>query len=568
MEKLSVDKVLLKAKSHLRKGEIKDAVNLYQSVLDVFPKNMRAKKGLIAVGMSNPDTLGQVPPQELINKALSLYNQGQLNSAIELAKDLILNYRNSFVIWNILGASYKNSGKIDDAEIAFRKVVELKPNYPDGYSNLGVILQEKGMLDDAILAFNKALSLKSDYAEAYFNKGIALKYKGKLKEAIEAHNKAIAIKPDYAEAYSAKGIALQEQGEFAEAAVAFRKAIAIKPDYAEVHRNLSIIIKYKTDDPQIGAVKELLRSSKVSEQEKCHLHFTMAKMEEDSGCLAEAFKNYISGGKLRQKILSYDFIQDQDSFSIIKSVAPQFKKITVPPYRGDVMHTPIFILGMPRSGTTLIEHIISCHSEVKAGGELGFLSRFGCSLNSGNKEINIKNLTEFRMSYLEEVSKLSGSFLYLTDKMPTNFQNIGLICSAIPEAKIIHVKRDPAATCWSNFKSYFSAEGHGFSYNLDDTVRYFKHYQSLMIFWDQLFGDKIYHLDYDKLTVDQEMQTRCLINYLELKWEDACLYPHKNKRNVETASQIQVRERVYTGSSQVWRKFEKYLNGAFDKLLI
>lgn len=243
MTKLSVDQVLLKAKSHIKRGDIDEAVKLYQTVLEAFPKNMRAQKGLAAVRKLKPDTLGQNPPKGVVNQVLNLFNQGQPNAVIELTQDLTLKYPNSFFIWNILGASHKSLGKIDDAEIAFRKVVELKPNYPDGYSNLGVILQEKGMLDDAILAFNKALSLKPDYAEAYFNKGIALKYKGKLKEAIEAHNKAIAIKPDYAEAYSVKGIALQEQGEFAEATLAFRKAIAIKPDYAEAHMNLGVCLK-------------------------------------------------------------------------------------------------------------------------------------------------------------------------------------------------------------------------------------------------------------------------------------------------------------------------------------
>ena len=151
--------------------------------------------------------------------------------------------------------------------------------------------------------------------------------------------------------------------------------------------------------------------------------------------------------------------------------------------------------------------------------------------------------------------------------MPQNFLQIGLILKALPEAKVIHVKRDPAATCWSNFKHYFSANGLGYSYDLSDTVNYFKLYQDLMDFWDQQYSDQIYHLDYDKLTVEQESETRKLIEYLKLGWEDDCLSPHKNKRSVRTASQQQVREKVYTGSSQAWRKFEPYLNGAFDELL-
>jgi hypothetical protein len=146
--------------------------------------------------------------------------------------------------------------------------------------------------------------------------------------------------------------------------------------------------------------------------------------------------------------------------------------------------------------------------------------------------------------------------------LPTQAQS-----KALPEAKIIHVKRDPSATCWSNFKHYFSQKGLGYSYTLNDTVAFYQFYHDLMAFWDQLYGSKVYHLDYDRLTIEQEIETRKLLEHLELGWEDACLSPQDNKRSVRTASQLQVREKVYKGSSQAWRKFEPYLNGAFDELL-
>jgi hypothetical protein len=172
-------------------------------------------------------------------------------------------------------------------------------------------------------------------------------------------------------------------------------------------------------------------------------------------------------------------------------------------------------------------------------------------------------LTEFRKTYLDELAKVSNGKQFVIDKMPQNFHYIGLILSAFPESKIVHVTRDPAATCWSNFKHYFSSTGLGYSYDIEDTVSYFRMYQDLMSFWDDLYGDHIYHLDYDKLTLDQELETRKLIEHLELNWEDACLSPQENNRIVKTASQQQVREKVYTGSSQAWRKFEPYLEGVF-----
>ena len=220
---------------------------------------------------------------------------------------------------------------------------------------------------------------------------------------------------------------------------------------------------------------------------------------------------------------------------------------------------------MPRSGTTLVEQIVSSHSQVNGAGELPFLSYFGDALASGKRLVSIKRLQSVRYSYLNELTKASKGKPFVTDKMPQNFKYIGLICAAIPEAKIIHVERDQAATCWSNFKHYFPAKGLGYSYDLLDTVRYFELYKNFMSIWEELVTNKIYHLNYDKLTVDQENQTKQLIKYLDLDWEDACLFPEENNRKVKTASQLQIRQKVYKDSSQKWRKFEPYLNGIFDK---
>jgi len=155
---------------------------------------------------------------------------------------------------------------------------------------------------------------------------------------------------------------------------------------------------------------------------------------------------------------------------------------------------------------------------------------------------------------------------FITDKMPQNFRFIALICAAFPEAKIVHVQRSAQATCWSNFKHYFVSKGLGYSYNLRDTVKYYSLYTDLMRFWHKTYGSRIYNLDYDKLTENQEQETRCLIEHLGLYWDEACLAPQNNKRYVRTASQQQVRKKVYKGSSQAWRKYEPFLDGVFDEL--
>jgi hypothetical protein len=279
-----------------------------------------------------------------------------------------------------------------------------------------------------------------------------------------------------------------------------------------------------------------------------------------------AFDSYVTGGDLRQRLLAYEFRQDEQLFGRIRQTAPQFKDVVLDVTGEPVRHTPIFILGMPRSGTTLVEQIVSSHSEITGAGELNYTQQFGSDLTVGQKPINFETVQSFRKSYLAELAKRAEGQALITDKMPQNFRCIALICAAFPDAKIVHVQRSAEATCWSNFKHYFFSENLGYSYSLADTVAYYGLYKDLMQFWSQSYSDRIYHLDYDKVTEYQDPETRRLIEHLGLNWEDACLAPQNNKRSVKTASQQQVRQKVYKGSSQAWKKYEPFLGGAFDEL--
>jgi len=221
---------------------------------------------------------------------------------------------------------------------------------------------------------------------------------------------------------------------------------------------------------------------------------------------------------------------------------------------------------MPRSGTTLIEQIVSSHSEVVGAGELNYVSQFGLNLSVEPEAINVTAISKFRDNYLRSISNRANGKSIVTDKMPQNFRFIPLICAAFPEAKIIHVLRNAAATCWSNYKQYFVSNSLGYCYDLMDVVEYYKLYKDLMEFWQSEYNGRIYNLNYEHLTADQENQTRKLIKQIGLNWEEACLSPHENKRSVRTASSQQIRQKVYQGSSEAWRKYEPFLNGAFDGL--
>ena len=225
---------------------------------------------------------------------------------------------------------------------------------------------------------------------------------------------------------------------------------------------------------------------------------------------------------------------------------------------------PIFIVGMLRSGTSVVEQIISSHHEVYGAGELKNLTQIIIPilrehLTNDKTKLSKKTFLSIRKQYLESLSRFNTSENVITDKWPLNFRSIGFILSAIPEAKIIHLKRDARATCWSIYKHYFSDTGNGWAYNFDDLAEFYKLYSEIMRYWHEMFPGKVYDISYEDLTTNQEDETRKLLEYCELEWDQNCLDFHKNKRAVDTASVLQVRQKMYQGSSEAWKEHEEYL---------
>ena len=221
---------------------------------------------------------------------------------------------------------------------------------------------------------------------------------------------------------------------------------------------------------------------------------------------------------------------------------------------------PIFIVGMPRSGTSLVEQIVASHNEAHGAGELEFSTQIFSSIIANiSGDVDKKDLLFFREQYLAKLNALKCSKNIITDKMPMNFRYIGLILSAFPEAKIIHLKRDARATCWSIYKNYFDSDGIGYSYDQNDLAQYYGLYSDLMSFWHERFPDQIYDICYEDLTTNQEEETRKLLEYCDLDWDENCLNFHSNKRAVKTASALQVRKKMYQGSSEAWKKYEAHL---------
>jgi len=568
LDSFTLDQAIKLAKSKAAVGGVKEAKRIYQDVLDKFPQNKRARDGIsVQVGKS-VDKVSKVknPSQDQLQSLLNLRGQGQFHQALKQAKTLMQKFPKSPMLHNLNGVLYNDLGQLDKSVEAYEKVLAIKPNIAEVYNNLGKVFKEQGKLEKAIKAYKQALIIEPNIAEIYNNLGNALGAQGMSEEAIEAYNNALTIKPEYARAYHSMGVILQDHGQLEKAIKAYNNALTVKSDYAEAHRSLSLLTKYTPSDPIINKVQDLLQRPNLNDQDRSSLHYTYAKIKEDLGDLKGAFDSFVAGGVLRKKVLGYDFSHDKKLFEDIKEASLQMNDLSITVSDELTSHIPLFILGMPRSGTTLVEQIVSSHTEVTGAGELNYIAQFGAKLAVGLEALNADTVLEFRERYLTELAKRSPNNKLVTDKMPLNFRFIGLICAAFPEANIIHVTRNAEATCWSNFKHYFISKDLGYSYTLSDTLKYYDLYKDLMHFWHKSYCDRIYNIDYDKLTENYEVNIRRLLEYLGLNWEDACLAPQNNKRSVRTASQQQVRQKIYTGSSQAWRKYEPFLANVFDKI--
>ena len=504
--------------------------------------------------------------KQILQEAVTAHKEGKLEEAAKSYKEVIKLKPDYIEVHNNLGSVLIKLGRLDEAELSYKKVIGLKPDFAEGHYNLAVTQHKLDKFEAAEKSYKKAIEFKSDYLEAHNNLGSLLYSLGRLDEAEVSYKKAIELNPNFAEGYNNLAKTYLAFGRLEEVEKNYNKALDINPNYVDAHYSLSHLKKFNKEDKQFAQMQKLHLDQNLTDEDRCKLCFALAWACEGLNKISESFRYYSEGNALQKKSHNYNINQDIELFGKLKKTYPDIEKNSLK--NSNLSNEPkiIFILGMPRSGTTLIEQIISSHSKVIAGGELSYIDELGRDIASGLLKIDEKIILDFREKYLKKIQKLSDKKSIITDKMPSNFKNIALICSAFPSAKIIHVKRDPKATCWGNYKKRFTKKkANQYSYNINDVISYYKLYENLMQFWQEKYANRIYNLDYESLTINQEEETRKLIEHLQIEWEDECLEPQNNKRIVCTASDVQVRQKIYKDSSKEWQKFEKFLNGAFNQ---
>lgn len=513
------------------------------------------------------------------NLGLSLEAQGQAEEAsVYFAKAVQLAPDNASFVFNYANAC-ESLGKLEQAKELYEKAIALQANYPEAWCNLGNVLQEQGEYADAIAAFHKAIAASTEfvhhYPQIYINLGNALMELGRDDEAIAAYQHTIEIRPDYVPGYNSLGNAYLQQGRKQEAIAVLQHGLALDPAFTKAYRNLAEASHYQHRDADVEKMETLYADTSLKPEDKMNLAFSLGKIYSDLKNDERAFAYYLEGNRLKRGSIEYSLEQDRQLFSAIKQV---FTMEFIQRHAGTGCDdaTPIFIVGMPRSGTSLVEQILASHSQVYGAGELNHLGRIvdhACADKSekfpqGLTRMSDTELTELGPSYLARVRAHSASAQRVTDKMPHNFLYLGLIHLILPKAKIIHCQRNPIDNALSMFKTLFTTgpASHAYAYDLVELGEYFRLYQDLMAHWRTLMPTAFYDLRYEDLISDQESQTRRLLAYCDLPWEDACLEFHRTRRVVRTASLVQVRQPIHANSVEGWRRYARQMQPFIDAL--
>ena len=536
-----------------------------------------------------------LPTKNDIDNISINFQKKKFNKAKSLTLSLLNKYPNHPLGWKFLGAINTQLGALSEATIANQNSIKYSPNDPEVYFNYAITLTMTGEIFEAAKMYHKAISMNPNYIEAlnnygiilnklnrftlaknillkavsispnylnYLNLGNSFKGLGNAKEAISCYEKAITYNNKLYDAYFNLALIHSSLGNIDLSIKFFEKTISFKSNHTEAHRLLSLLKKYEMNDPHFDKLNSLYSESRLNDLEKSQISFAIAKYYEDIGNNEKSFYFYLEGNNLRKKVLNYDIKTDINIFEEIKKTYRSYKDFK---FNIDDDISPIFIVGLPRSGTTLIEQIVSSHTKVYGAGELPYIGNLGHSIVTNKNICNSENFKKFKSDYLKLLKEISVNFKFVTDKMPNNFLYLGLINTIFPKSKIIHVSRDKAATCWSIYKHYFTSNKLGFCYNLKDIADYYNLYENLMKFWFQEIDENILvNINYDQLTNNHHQTIKELINFLNLDWEENCLNPELNTRRIDTASKLQIRKGIYKNSSSEWLKFKPFLNGIFE----
>ena len=517
--------------------------------------------------------------EDLLNTSKNLYDKGNFNQCIKTLDTLKNKFSEEWNkgfhnLNNAKATCYIKIGKYNHALEILNLVHKKYPNSEILLNNISLCHLKTNSYNKALKYINLTLNINPNSSIAYLNKGMVYSQLNNTDEALTYFKKSIKLDSKNAEACNNLANELNHLGINDLAQFYYEQSLKIKPKNAIAHRNLANLKKFTDqNDKQIKLIKENIKDPKISQYDLPHYYFSLGKAYEDMKYYKLSYENYLKGNLIYKKQLRYNIQNDINLFKDLSYLFSKDKDFNHHKKISSNIKLPIFILGMPRSGTSLLEQMLSCHSDIYGGGELSYTrsSLIKSNILKTDLSLNIKNLNKnslntFSKSYFENIKKINFSQKYFTDKMNSNFRWIGFLISSIKNVKIIHLKRDARATSWSIFKHFFSSGGHPYSHDMNDIVQYFNAYNKLMRDWKRLFPKRFYTLEYEKLVENPEHELKKVFNYIGLPWDPVCLEFYKSKRAVKTASVNQVREKIFKNSSKKWESYKPYVLKIFNNL--
>ena len=591
-------------------GRLDEAERLYAAFLQSHPDHSEALHGLgvillqsgrIDAAIDNLRKAVSTGGSDVVknNLGVALCKAARLAEAAEVYRDILRSAPNALVAKGNLGQILNQLGQFSEAAEVLEQALVAAPNNARHHNQLAIALAECGHGEKAAAHFTEAVLLDPTQVQYRCDLAAWQISQGRAEEAAEQYRRVLTISPNAPLALCGLGKALGHMNQHNEAALCFRQAIARAPNFAQAHYDYGTALTYLGRLPEaetaflramelepenpayLGALiamnsdmpsanhlatleKVAAKEHSLGKQEQMELQFTLARAYNDSADYKRAFEALKRGNDLRRAIHPYDVDEDLDRFKCIAAAFTQdflVKHADI----GDQSDCPVFIVGMPRSGTTLVEQILASHPDIFGAGELGLLpdlistGRAGADFPKTVQSLAPEEWRTIGQDYVSALKIKASQALRITDKLPLNFQLLGLITIAMPRARIIHVSRNPLDTCFSCHFTLF-ASGLGFRDDLDDLGRYYKGYSALMEHWRSVLPQgAMLEVQYENLVSDLESEAKRMLDYCGLNWDSHCLEFHKTVRPVETASTLQVRKPLYDSSIGRTRHYQPWL---------
>ena len=510
----------------------------------------------------------------LCNRGAALHELKRYDEALAASDRIVALQSDCAEAHSNRGNTLRALGRHDEAVAACDRALALRPDYTDALCNRGAALHELKRYDEALATSDRIVALQPDRAEAHSNRGNTLRALGRLSEAVEACDRALALRPDLVDAYVNMGSVLKDLGHLPEAQKAYVEALRLDPSLAGVYVHLADSKTFEPGDPHLSAMKALAAGTEGLSKTDCmQLDFALGKANADLKDYGRSFEHLLAGNATKRAMISYD---ENAAFALFDQIETVFTRELIAKKSGCGAPStlPIFVIGMPRSGTTLIEQIIASHPQVHGAGELQTLNDIILTVRGANGDTTpypqfvpalddsaLRQIADRYVAELRALAVKNGQInsAFVTDKMPSNYFFVGLIHLALPNAKIVHTVRDPVDTCVSCFSKLFSGE-QTYTYDLGELGRYYRRYEQLMGHWHRVLPtNRILDVCYEDVVADLEAQARRVIGYCGLPWDDGCLSFHKTDRPIRTASATQVRQPIYKNAVGRWRVYEEHL---------